>query len=129
MAQQDDARLKLQKIKELQGQLAGLSWGELGAIGQEVQAEVGKIVGAGQRTLDSARSFASSVKNTVSQLGTDVTTAITQRVDQWKGVGESAMKLFNEIESEHSGRIVKVMVEDAQPVEYDQVLFLIDPKG
>lgn len=40
-----------------------------------------------------------------------------------------AMKLFNEIESEISGRVVKVMVEDAQPVEYDQVLFLIDPKG
>ncbi|MBK7409461.1 MAG: acetyl-CoA carboxylase biotin carboxyl carrier protein [Saprospirales bacterium] len=40
-----------------------------------------------------------------------------------------AMKLFNEIESEHGGRIVKVMIEDAQPVEYDQVLFLIDPKG
>ncbi|PHN05078.1 acetyl-CoA carboxylase biotin carboxyl carrier protein [Flavilitoribacter nigricans] len=40
-----------------------------------------------------------------------------------------AMKLFNEIESEISGRIVKVMVEDAQPVEYDQVLFLVDPKG
>jgi acetyl-CoA carboxylase biotin carboxyl carrier protein len=38
-----------------------------------------------------------------------------------------AMKLFNEIESEISGKIVKVMVEDAQPVEYDQVLFLIDP--
>ncbi|MBL7791737.1 MAG: acetyl-CoA carboxylase biotin carboxyl carrier protein [Saprospiraceae bacterium] len=40
-----------------------------------------------------------------------------------------AMKLFNEIESEISGRVVKVVVEDAQPVEYDQVLFLIDPKG
>lgn len=40
-----------------------------------------------------------------------------------------AMKLFNEIESEISGKIVKVMVEDAQPVEYDQVLFLIDPRG
>lgn len=40
-----------------------------------------------------------------------------------------AMKLFNEIESEISGTIVKVMVEDAQPVEYDQVLFLLDPKG
>jgi len=40
-----------------------------------------------------------------------------------------AMKLFNEIDSEHSGRIVKVLVEDAQPVEYDQVLFLVDPKG
>ncbi len=38
-----------------------------------------------------------------------------------------AMKLFNEIESEVSGKIVKVMVEDAQPVEYDQVLFLVDP--
>jgi acetyl-CoA carboxylase biotin carboxyl carrier protein len=40
-----------------------------------------------------------------------------------------AMKLFNEIESEIAGKIVKVMVEDAQPVEYDQVLFLVDPKG
>lgn len=40
-----------------------------------------------------------------------------------------AMKLFNEIESEVSGKVVKVMTEDASPVEYDQVLFLIDPKG
>ena len=40
-----------------------------------------------------------------------------------------AMKLFNEIESEVSGKVVKVVVEDAQPVEYDQVLFLVDPKG
>ena len=38
-----------------------------------------------------------------------------------------AMKLFNEIESELSGTIVKVLVEDATPVEYDQPLFLIDP--
>jgi len=38
-----------------------------------------------------------------------------------------AMKLFNEIESEVSGTIVKVMVENATPVEYDQVLFLVDP--
>lgn len=38
-----------------------------------------------------------------------------------------AMKLFNEIESEVSGTIVQVMVEDAAPVEYDQVLFLVDP--
>jgi acetyl-CoA carboxylase biotin carboxyl carrier protein len=37
-----------------------------------------------------------------------------------------AMKLFNEIESEISGKIVKVLVEDAQPVEYDQVLFLVE---
>ncbi|MCO6461248.1 MAG: acetyl-CoA carboxylase biotin carboxyl carrier protein [Saprospiraceae bacterium] len=37
-----------------------------------------------------------------------------------------AMKLFNEIESEVSGTIVKIMVEDASPVEYDQVLFLVE---
>lgn len=40
-----------------------------------------------------------------------------------------AMKLFNEIESEISGKIMKVVSEDAAPVEYDQVLFLIDPNG
>ncbi|AQG81757.1 acetyl-CoA carboxylase biotin carboxyl carrier protein [Spirosoma montaniterrae] len=38
-----------------------------------------------------------------------------------------AMKLFNEIESEVSGRIVKVLVENATPVEYDQPLFLVEP--
>jgi acetyl-CoA carboxylase biotin carboxyl carrier protein len=38
-----------------------------------------------------------------------------------------AMKLFNEIESELAGTVVKIMVEDAAPVEYDQVLFLIEP--
>lgn len=38
-----------------------------------------------------------------------------------------AMKLFNEIESEFSGKIVKILVEDASPVEFDQPLFLIDP--
>ena len=39
-----------------------------------------------------------------------------------------AMKLFNEIESDLSGTVVKVLVDDAQPVEYDQVLFLVDSK-
>ena len=38
-----------------------------------------------------------------------------------------AMKLFNEIESEISGRIVKVLVDDASPIEYDQPLFLVEP--
>lgn len=38
-----------------------------------------------------------------------------------------AMKLFNEIESDISGKIVKVLVDNAQPVEYDQPLFLVDP--
>lgn len=38
-----------------------------------------------------------------------------------------AMKLFNEIESEVSGRVVKILVEDSSPVEYDQPLFLVQP--
>jgi len=38
-----------------------------------------------------------------------------------------AMKLFNDIESEISGKIVKILVEDSSPVEFDQPLFLVDP--
>ncbi len=38
-----------------------------------------------------------------------------------------AMKLFNEIESEVSGKVVKVLVDDSSPVEFDQPLFLVDP--
>ncbi|GGZ36960.1 acetyl-CoA carboxylase, biotin carboxyl carrier protein [Echinicola pacifica] len=60
--------------------------------------------------------------------------------DHFVSVGESikpgqtvciieAMKLFNEIESEVSGKIVKILVENATPVEYDQPLFLVDPAG
>ncbi|MBL4708299.1 MAG: acetyl-CoA carboxylase biotin carboxyl carrier protein [Flavobacteriales bacterium] len=50
------------------------------------------------------------------------------------GIGDTvcvieAMKLFNEIESEVTGKIVKVLVDDTSPVEYDQVLFLVDPAG
>jgi len=40
-----------------------------------------------------------------------------------------AMKLMNEIESEVAGKVAKIMVENAQPVEFGQVLFLIDPEG
>ena len=39
-----------------------------------------------------------------------------------------AMKLLNEIESEISGKVVKILVEDSSPVEYDQPLFLVEPK-
>ena len=38
-----------------------------------------------------------------------------------------AMKLMNEIESEHSGKIIKICAENAQPVEYNQILFLLEP--
>ena len=40
-----------------------------------------------------------------------------------------AMKLFNEIESEHAGRVKKILVENAQPVEFGEPLILIDPEG
>ncbi len=40
-----------------------------------------------------------------------------------------AMKLFNEIEAEVNGKIIDILVEDASPIEYDQVLFIVDPKG
>jgi len=40
-----------------------------------------------------------------------------------------AMKLFNEIESEVSGKIIKILVDDVTPVEYDQALFIVDPRG
>jgi acetyl-CoA carboxylase biotin carboxyl carrier protein len=39
-----------------------------------------------------------------------------------------AMKLFNEIESEISGKIVKILVDDSSPVEFDQVVYLVEPK-
>ena len=38
-----------------------------------------------------------------------------------------AMKLFNEIESEVTGKIIKILIDDASPVEFDQPLFLVDP--
>jgi len=40
-----------------------------------------------------------------------------------------AMKLMNEIEAEHTGRITKVLVEDGQPIEFGQPLFMLDPAG
>jgi acetyl-CoA carboxylase biotin carboxyl carrier protein len=55
------------------------------------------------------------------------------QVGQSVGIGTvlciiEAMKLMNEIESETSGKIAKILVENAQPVEYNQVLFLIEPE-
>ena len=54
------------------------------------------------------------------EVGTDISTGDTVCVIE-------ATKLFNEIESEVSGKIVKVLVDDATPVEFDQPLFLVDP--
>ncbi len=59
-------------------------------------------------------------KPNFAEVGTDVTIGDTVCVIE-------AMKLFNEIESEISGKIVKVLVDDATPVEFDQPLFLVDP--
>ncbi|OAD45774.1 acetyl-CoA carboxylase biotin carboxyl carrier protein [Polaribacter atrinae] len=54
------------------------------------------------------------------EVGTDISVGDTVCVIE-------AMKLFNEIESEVSGKIVKILVDDSSPVEFDQPLFLVDP--
>ncbi len=59
-------------------------------------------------------------KPNLADIGTDVTPGKVVCIIE-------AMKLFNEIESEVKGKIVKVLVEDASPVEYDQPLFLVEP--
>ncbi len=59
-------------------------------------------------------------KPNLTDIGSDVTTGTVVCIIE-------AMKLFNEIESEVKGKIVKVLVEDASPVEYDQPLFLVEP--
>lgn len=60
----------------------------------------------------------------------DVFVQVGDKVDKGQTVCVvEAMKLFNEIESEVSGKIVKVVVDNAAPVEYDQPLFLVDPNG
>jgi acetyl-CoA carboxylase biotin carboxyl carrier protein len=59
-------------------------------------------------------------KPNFSEVGTEVRVGDTVCVIE-------AMKLFNEIESEVSGKIVKVLVDDSSPVEFDQPLFLVDP--
>jgi acetyl-CoA carboxylase biotin carboxyl carrier protein len=59
-------------------------------------------------------------KPNFSEIGTEITVGKTLCIIE-------AMKLFNEIESEVSGTIVKILVEDNSPVEYDQPLFLVEP--
>ena len=59
-------------------------------------------------------------KPNLAEVGTDITAGQVVCIIE-------AMKLFNEIESEVKGKIVKVLVEDASPVEYDQPLFLVEP--
>ena len=59
-------------------------------------------------------------KPNFTEIGTEITVGKTLCIIE-------AMKLFNEIESEISGTIVKILVEDNSPVEYDQPLFLVEP--
>jgi len=59
-------------------------------------------------------------KDSFASVGDDVTVGTVVCIVE-------AMKLFNEIESEVSGKIVKVLVDDMSPIEYDQPLFLVDP--
>jgi len=58
--------------------------------------------------------------------GSEAVSYVPQPV-AYQAPAAEAMKLFNQIEAEVSGKIVKILVDDASPVEYDQPLFLVDP--
>jgi acetyl-CoA carboxylase biotin carboxyl carrier protein len=64
---------------------------------------------------------ASPDKPTFVEVGTEITPGKVVCIIE-------AMKLFNEIESEVKGKVVKILVDDSSPVEYDQPLFLVEPE-
>ena len=95
------------------------------AAGQEKTKSAGDITASNLVTIKSPMigTFyrkASPDKPNLVEIGSDITPGKVVCIIE-------AMKLFNEIESEVKGKIVKVLVEDASPVEYDQPLFLVEP--
>lgn len=111
------------------------------SVSAPVQQTAPQVTAQPQATKQAAEAPATSGKKTVDikspMIGTFYRTANPESAP-FVSVGDKvskgqtvciieAMKLFNEIESEVSGTIVKVMVENASPVEYDQVLFVVEP--
>lgn len=82
--------------------------------------EISKLIEIKSPMIGTFYRSAGSGKPSFVSVGDEVTPGITLCVIE-------AMKLFNEIECEIRGKIVKILVDDASPVEYDQPLFLVDP--
>ena len=86
----------------------------------EVSAEEDKYITVKSPIIGTFYRKPSPDKSNFVEVGTEINEGDTVCVIE-------AMKLFNEIESEISGKIVKVLVDDSSPVEFDQPLFLVDP--
>ena len=84
------------------------------------EADTSNLVAINSPMIGTFYRRASPDKPVLAEIGDEVTSGTVVCIIE-------AMKLFNEIESEVKGKIVKVLVEDATPVEYDQPLFLVDP--
>ena len=92
-----------------------------------VAAKVDKPVAAGSKTLDIKSPMIGTFYRT-SNPDSPPFISVGDKVSKGQTVCIiEAMKLFNEIESEISGTVIKAMVENASPVEYDQVLFVVEP--
>jgi len=93
----------------------------------QVAAKQEKAVAAGKKTADIKSPMIGTFYRTANP-DSPPFIAVGDKVSKGQTVCIiEAMKLFNEIESEVSGTIVKVMVENSTPVEYDQVLFVVEP--
>jgi len=90
------------------------------AAAQQVESEDAKYITVKSPIIGTFYRRPSPDKSNFVEVGTEISVGDTVCVIE-------AMKLFNEIESEISGKVVKILVDDSSPVEFDQPLFLVDP--
>ena len=90
------------------------------AAAQQVESEDAKCITVKSPIIGTFYRRPSPDKSNFVEVGTEISVGDTVCVIE-------AMKLFNEIESEISGKVVKILVDDSSPVEFDQPLFLVDP--
>jgi acetyl-CoA carboxylase biotin carboxyl carrier protein len=117
--------------------ISGAELPVVNALTREVPAESRTAAAAVEQTPKPSTEDSKYVEVKSPMIGTFYDSA-SPEVDAFVSIGDTvkvgqtvciieAMKLFNEIESEYTGTVVKVLVDNASPVEYDQPLFLIDP--
>ncbi len=114
MPMQQQMMPQMQSMPAMQGQPAG------GQPSAEAKAKVDNLLTIKSPMIGTFYRKASPDKPSFIEVGDEVSVGTVVCIIE-------AMKLFNEIESEVSGRVVKVIAEDASPVEFDQPLFLVEP--
>jgi acetyl-CoA carboxylase biotin carboxyl carrier protein len=134
---QEDIEIKIKTLHGVSNQPAAQTY----YVPQQAQAPVAQVTPAVAQTTEASTPAADENSNYITVKSPMIGTfyrASGPGKDAFVSVGDTiapgkvlciveAMKLFNEIESEVSGKIVKILVDDATPVEYDQPLFLVDP--